>query len=263
VVDFTFPVTVGTKDCCRGKSRWAKEEGNVENDNVTRFSSVEGGYTGDEEYHVVNGDYYGEWDGRNEFDGFDDVNTCGPTHNISSIHSVPPPPPEDPVDEKEWLRQQAALLLPSQPPGAGGPSRAAAAPSAPFISEDAGPYGCHLGFNAEAGPSTPYVMNSAVSTQSGDTIVNGTGHESSRNYGPPAFDGGTSYSLQDDKQDLERQRLMAQASEPPEGDDGGAGLLPWADAHVPTAPILNEMGEYNVQTLDHERTFSEQLPQYR
>jgi hypothetical protein len=182
------------------------------------------------------------------------------------MHSVPPPPPEEPVDEKEWLRRQAALLLPSRPPDEGEPSRAAAAtaaPSAPFISEDAGPYDYHLGFNAEVGPSMPYVTNSAVSTRSGDTIVNGTGQESSRNYGPPTFDGGTSHGLQDDKQDLEWQRLMAQASEPPEGDDAGAGLLPWANAHVPTAPILDETDEYNGQTLNHERTFSEHLPQYR
>jgi hypothetical protein len=269
VVDFTFPVIVGTKDSCRNQSGWARDEDNVE-ENATGFYSVGGGHPRDEEYYAVSDYYYGEWDGSHECDGIEGAHTWEPTHSISSMHPIPPPPPSPPpeqrVDEKGWLRRQEALLLPSQPPDEGGLSRAAeaAAPSAPFISEDTGPYEYHLDFDAEAGPSTSHVANSVVSTRSGDTIVNGAGAESSRNHDPPTFDGDTSHGLQDDKQDLERQRLMAQASAPPEeADDTGAGLQPPANAHVPTAPILDEADEYNAHTLNHEHTLGEHLPEYQ
>lgn len=263
VVDFTFPLIVGTKDSGRKKR---KEEDILEEENATAFHSVQGGNPGDEEYYAVNDDYYGEWDGRDEYDEFEGAHPCEPPHNISSMPPIPPPLPEEHVDEKEWLRRQEALLLPSQPPDEGGPSRAAeaVAPSAPFISEDAVPYNYRLQFDPEAGPSTSHVANYAVSTRSGDTIVNGAGTQSSRPYDPPTFDGETGHGLQDDKQDLERQRLMAQASVPPgEGDDTGAGVQPPANVHVPTAPVLDdEADEYNAHTFNHEHILGEHLPQY-
>jgi arrestin-related trafficking adapter 9 len=264
VVDFTFAVIVGTKDSCRTGSRRAREDNDMQEENATEFYPGQVGHPGAQEYYDENDDYYGEWDGHNEYDDFGHDRDDERTHNLSSTHPIAPPPPEEPVGEKEWLRRQEALLLPSQPPDEGGPSTAAeaAAPSAPFLPEDAGPYDFRREFDREAGPSKSRIAHSAVSTRSGDTIVNGAGAGSSSNQDPPTFDGDTSHRLQDDKQDLERQRLMAEASAPPEGNDVGASLQSLTNQHMPTAPVLDEVPEYNTNTLNHEHTLGEHLPQY-
>jgi hypothetical protein len=264
VVDFTFAVVVGTKDSGRTASRWAKEDSNMQEQNATEFYLGQVGHPEDQEYCDENGAYYSEWNGRNEYEDFEDARAHGRNHNLPSTQPIPPPPPEEPVDEKEWLRRQEALLLPSQPPDEGGSSMVAevAAPSAPFIPEDAGRYDYRNEFDEEAGSSRSHVAHSAVSTRSVDTIVNAAGAGPSYDRDPPTFDGDRSHWLQDDKQDLERRRLMAQASAPPEDDDGirGDGQFS-ANEHRPTAPVLDEADEYNAHTLNHEHT-SEHLPQY-
>ena len=243
VVDFTFAVIVGTKDSGRRVSRWAKEDDNVQGGNGLEYQAD---YPESQDYYDENGGYDGDWDGRDEYADFEHADAHGPSHELLSAHPIPPPPTEERVDEKEWLRRQEALLLPSQPPDEGGPSMAAeaAAPSAPYISEGAGPYDYGGQFDEEAGPSTPQVAPS---------------HSPS----PPAFDGDAASRSQDDKQDLERQRLMAQASAPPEGDNHiGAGPQSSANEQMPTAPVLDEADDYNAHTLNHEHTSGEHLPQY-
>jgi hypothetical protein len=264
VVDFTFAVIVGTKDSCRTASREARKDNGMQEENATELYPGQGGHPRAQGYYDENDGYYGEWDEHNEYDDFEYDRDDERTYNLSITHPIAPPLPEEPIDEKEWLRRQEALLLPSQPPDEGGSSTTAeaAAPTAPFIPEDAGPYDFRREFDREAGPSRSHVAHSAVSTRSGDTIVNGAGAGSLRNQDPSTFDGDTSHRLQDDKQDLERQRLMAEASAPPEGDDTGAGLQSLANEHMPTAPVLDEAHEYNANTLNHEHTLGEHLPQY-
>src|SRR2546430_15879536 len=88
-----------------------------------------------------------------------------------------------------------------------------------------------------------------------DTVIDGAAAGTSD---PPAFDEDTSRRLQDDKQDLERQRLMAQASAPPEDDnDLGSGQRFSANDHMPTAPVLDEADEYNAYTLNRQHTSGE------
>jgi hypothetical protein len=262
VVDFTFAVIVGTIDSGRTSNGRAREDNNTHEGNGTEYHPGETGHLGNEDYYDANVDYYGDWDESNEYEGFEQAPTHDQNQNQPSMQLIPPPPPEEPGNEKEWLRRQEALLLPSQPPEEGAPSRAAeaSAPSAPCIPQDAAPYDYHGQLNGEAGPSVRQMSRSAMSTRSVDTIVDGAAAGVSD---PPTFDEDTSRRLQDDKQDMERQRLMAQASAPPEDDnDPGGGQQFSANDHIPTAPVLDEADEYNAHTLNREHTSGEHLPQY-
>jgi arrestin-related trafficking adapter 9 len=263
VVDFTFAVIVGTKDSGRIPNSRAREDNTMHEGSGTEYHPDEMGYLGDEDYYDASVNYDGDWDGSNEYEDFGQALAHDQNQNEPSVQVMPPPPPEEPVDEKERLKRQEALLLPSQPPEEGGPSRAAeaSAPSAPYIPQDTGSYDyCGL-VNGEAGPSVRQVRHSAMSTRSVDTIVDGAAAGTSD---PLTFDVDTSRRLQDDKQDLERQRLMAQASAPPE-DDNDLGDRPQfsANDHMPTAPVLGEADEYNAYTINREHTSGEPLPQYR
>jgi arrestin-related trafficking adapter 9 len=253
VVDFTFAVLVGTKDSGRTADRRAMEDNNSQEQMATEFYPDR---LGDEEYY----DGYGEWDGLNKWEDFEHAHVPERTRNPPSITPIPPPPPpEEPIDEKEWLRRLGALLLPGQPPDGGGLSMAAeaATPSAPLIPEDVGWYDYRSGFDGEAGPPTYHVAHSAVSRRSVDTIVYGEGAGSSHDQDPPTFDENTSHRPQDDKQDLERQKLMAQASAPlEEGDGVGTGPQSSANEHMPTAPVLDE-AENIMHIHNHEHTSGE------
>jgi hypothetical protein len=261
VVDFTFAVIVGTKDSGRTPNSRAREDNNTHEGNGTEYYRGETGHLGDEDYDA-NVDYNGDWEGSNEYEDFEQAPAPDRNQNQPSMQLMLPPPPEEPVDEKEWLRQQEALLLPSQPPEEGGPSRAAeaSAPSAPYIPQDTASYDYRGQLNGEAGPSVRQVRHSAMSTRSVDTVVHGAAAGTSD---PPTFHVDTSCGLQDDKQDLERQRLMAQASAPPEDDNDLGGRQQFsANDHMPTAPVLDEADEYNAHTLNREHTSGEHLPQY-
>jgi hypothetical protein len=262
VVDFTFPVIVGTKDSSRTLNSRARGDNTTHEGSGTEYRPGEIGYSEDEDYDDADGDYYGDWDGRNEYEEFEHALTHDRSQGPPSMQLMPPPPPEEPADEKERLRQREALLLPSQPPEDGEFSRAAeaSAPSAPYIPDDTGSYDYCGQRNGEAGPSVRQVRRSALSTKSVDTIVGGAAAITSD---PLTFDVDTSRRLADDKQDLERQRLMAQASAPPENDNGiGGGQQFLANDHMPTAPMLDEVDEYNAHALNREHTLGEHLPQY-
>ena len=265
VVDFTFAVIVGTKDSGRTASKWAKEDSNIQPDNEFGHYAGQAGYPENEDYYDENGEYYDEWDGPTEYRDSEHVRAHAQVHDLPTTHPIPPPPPEEPVNEKEWLRQQEALLLPSQPLAEGGPSMSAeaVAPSAPFIPEDLDLYHYHGQLDGEAGHSLPHIAHSAVSTRSVETVLQEAAAGPSHDPHPPAFDGDMSGRLQDDKQDLERQRLMAQATAPPEDDDT-VGPLPrsLADEHLPTAPVLDDADVYNTHTLHHGHNSGEHLPQY-
>lgn len=161
-------------------------------------------------------------------------------------HYIPPPPDfpdESGLSEKERVRRAEQRLLPSQPE-APAPT---AGPSAPAAGggggdDEAGP----------SGPSAPSAPPPAPPTEAGPSA--------------PTLDdlaagsSGPNGSSTDDKQELERQRLLAEASAPPEfpaEDDAGVGSSsapsapPVADG--PSAPILTEEEEYG-------RYFAHQAP---
>lgn len=147
----------------------------------------------------------------------------------SAPHYIPPPelPDESGLSEKERIRRAETRLLPSQPdaPPQPGPPGADAGEGPSNLTAPAPP---QLGTeNAGQGPSAPTLDDLAT--------------------GPS-----------DDKQELERRRLLAEASAPPEFPedyDAGVGGAAAAQASAPTAvegdepsaPILTEEDEYGRQ----------------
>lgn len=180
---------------------------------------------------------------------------------------IPPPelPNETELSEKERVRQAEQRLLPSRPlqqafePDAG-PSQSSAPSAVP----------AHLASNV-------YTPNSHISLP---------GVEDDAGEGPsaPALDDLTPMAPAphaDDKQELERRRLLQEASAPPEVpedyDGGGPSAPPLSQGQsqeMPTAPVLHDDDhdhDYGAPDPYHEiagpssgrpNTRSEQLPRY-
>ncbi|ROW18385.1 hypothetical protein VPNG_00163 [Cytospora leucostoma] len=142
---------------------------------------------------------------------------------------IPPPvlPDESGLSDKDRIRRAEQRLLPSQPEG----SSPISVPSAPAVDADgAGP--------STFAPSAPPPASPTVEDPSSAPTLEDLAASSSV---PPE---GNSV---DDKQELERQRLLAEASAPPEfPGDGDAGVGSSAGPSAPppddgpSAPVLNE-----------------------
>ncbi|KAI0103169.1 hypothetical protein GGR51DRAFT_256995 [Nemania sp. FL0031] len=177
---------------------------------------------------------------------------------------VPPPEitEESNLTEKERARRAEQRLLPSQP----SPSspETVAGPSQPSAPDQTQHLAAHISSPGElvAGPST---CNNAGEGPSAPTLGD-LGAESSRHH-------------TEDKQELERQRLLAEASAPPDipdDYDGTESSAPILDhtrslrwAHEPSAPTLDENN--GDETGDHYPSMmrtpdapgsSEPLPRY-
>lgn len=157
-----------------------------------------------------------------------------------------PQPEEEPVDEKAQIRRAEETLLPSRPPDGpeAGPSSEMAVPTAPVLPEDDHVNGYHHVPSGQQN-GTPRAVMSAESVQ---TIV--AGHHGPGPSQPPPVTSG------EDKQELERQRLMMEASAPedPESSNGGPA------GEGPSAPVLNENDEQLVGGTAHG---DESLPRYQ
>lgn len=169
-------------------------------------------------------------------------------------HYIPPPPDfaeESGLSEKERVRRAEQRLLPSQP-AAPAPT---AGPSAPYGGDD-----------DEAGPSAPAIPSAPPPPPPAETAPSAPTLDDLA-AGPSAPDS----SSADDKQELERHRLLAEASAPPEfprDDDAGVGTSsgPSAPPMVdgPSAPILTEEEEYGSYFSHQARAASvEPLPAYQ
>ena len=122
---------------------------------------------------------------------------------------IPPPETEEDLDEKGRLRRAEERLLPSAPPQDDEPSRSMAPkPSAPVAIDEED-------FLRRYGGDHP----------------------------APAYD-----RPQDDKLELERQRLLARASAPDSNNDGAGGPSAAGSPHIaqPTAPILYEDDVFDI-----------------
>ena len=93
-----------------------------------------------------------------------------------------------------------------------------------------------------------------------DTVVPATGGLPE----PPAFENLLDQAASgEDKQELERQRLLTQASAPPDDDDGVEPASGSLHDAVPTAPReVDDDENYTARTLYHEHTTTDHLPQY-
>lgn len=170
-------------------------------------------------------------------------------HFQSLGEMVQPPQPEEPVDEKARLRRAEEMLLPSRPPeDEAGPSTTAdTTPTAPNLPDEDQLYDYHASLTGPA----PAPLSSALSV---DTIVPGPSTAGPSE--PPPAPNGT-HAAGDDKQELERRRLMMEASAPEaehaEGQPGSA-----ADA-APSAPVLDEEDEI----MGAGPALGESLPRYQ
>ncbi|KAJ0107849.1 hypothetical protein J7T55_007061 [Diaporthe amygdali] len=256
VIYDSFEVVVGTTDTSRrGKAVSSPsnliQDGAAYNENGAWPAGWEDdGYGPEEEYTQEYVPYPGEsaaqypyWNGGSH----------GPAD--PAPHYIPPPPDfpdERGLSEKERVRRAEQRLLPSQPDA---PAHTAGPSAPPLDGDDDG-----AGPSAPTAPSAPPPLPPAEAAPSAPTLDDLAAGPSGPNGGPA-----------DDKQELERRRLLAEASAPPEfpaDDDAGVGSSagPSAPPMVdgPSAPILTEEEEYG-RYFSHQApaSSSEPLPAYQ
>lgn len=173
----------------------------------------------------------GDWDPNIESDGVESGQDYGfpqvPYNEFEPAYQslgemVAPPEVEEPVDEKTQIRRAEETLLPSQPDHGGSSD----VPTAPVLPEDDLQDYQHL-------PAPDGLQ--ATSAESVQTVISPGG--------PNAPGAG------DDKQELERQRLMQEASAPTHGENGEG----------PSAPVLDDEDQLVGGTAHGD----ESLPQYQ
>jgi hypothetical protein len=257
VVHFTFPVMIGTKDSGRNvrRAREAQELADLRAQEESRSQYAETQEWDETEYYEHGHDYQYYEHGYEYDDGYEGY-TNHEEYQPPPALIIPPPQVEEALDEKSRLRRQEQFLLPSQPPQDAESSTTTEdhAPSAPIISPAE-----ILSMPAMAGPSHSGTSHGATSTRSVNTIVpdGGSAHET------PAFEGLPYPTSGEDKQELERQRLLAQTSAPPTDDEEANQATGQYHSSFPTAPpILDDEEDYNARTLHHDHIASDRLPQY-
>jgi arrestin-related trafficking adapter 9 len=268
VVTFELSVTIGTKDSSRGKKPVAPVS---ETQGTTLYQPSYDGYEegswneneDDYWYYDENGQvqyydpsYYEAYDGDY---GFYDGQQYPPQndqqqHQPPPAAEAPPPPPVEEVDEKTRLRRQEELLMPTQPPEQGESSFRTnnlmpSAPSLDEVAQDAEEARSNI-----TTPSTPGPPASVASARSADTV---------RPYStppPPATSTDAGLQPTEDKQELERRRIMAQASAPPPVDNGeGSSAGPTGPVLTPSAPTLPDDGYIHIDGHDEDH----ELPKYQ
>lgn len=271
VVTFEMSVTVGTKDSSRRKMQPAMQpevqrDGNAHTGQEQQWPEEDWGQEGYDWYYDEHGQpqwYDPSYYDPHSYDGYDGYQNGHWNHHYPQqlnygqpqANIVPPPEPQEEVDEKTRLRRQEELLMPSRPPqgGESSSSATALAPSAPVLSNgtDSDSDALHDGIVTPATPGPPASVNSA---RSADTV---------RPYStsPPPMPVVSDEHASDDKQELERQRLLAQASAPPiENAEANSSNAP--PPFAPSAPVISD------EDLEHGSTHDEHpdgppLPQYQ
>jgi arrestin-related trafficking adapter 9 len=170
-----------------------------------------------------------------------------PTSRASAVPMyVPPPevPRQEGMSEKELVAQAEMRLLPSQPPN--DPTAASSDP-AEGSSSHAGP---------SSGPSTVTFEASAPvldqePASSCGNVVGAHGEPSAPT--TPSVLTGSHFEATDDKQELQRRRLLMEASAPPEAPNDSEvgepsapppGVAGSSDHHEPSAPRLDDEEAY-------------------
>ncbi|KAI0894867.1 hypothetical protein F4806DRAFT_99942 [Annulohypoxylon nitens] len=274
VISVSFEVVVGTTDSTRSQGKSvvrpaltveppSTEDANGENDESNY--TWQHGYDDEHHYH---GDYApGQLEPspqsyfppgaspQTSYYDFQDREAHAPVY-------IPPPdlPNENGLSEKERVRQAEQRLLPSQPPQL--PSESEAGPSQPSAPSDVSVFPTNAIRPSNGHISLPALEEDIGEGPSAPTLADLTPT------GPPR-------SPNDDKQELERRRLLQEASAPPEVPDDFDGEGPSAPSSgrpgllEPTAPILNDSHEYGapdpyheIAGPSHQSTGHEPLPRY-
>ena len=275
VVACIFEVIVGTKDSKRKSSKktfdgW-DDSANIQQRDAS-IHDPRGSYDRDQ-----SGDRSLSYSYQDSNEAYEESAPTTSNHNSYPSESVDrsilihPPQMEEPADEKARIRRAEEQLLPSAPPmDEDDPSRREQAePSAPPLELLQNRYE-YDGSSAPAyvGPSTttghrPHDRSNLTMGPSAQRERCGNGHPSVSN------------DAVEDKQELERQRLLAAASSPEdENQDEGSGnpRSSRIDIPTPSAPVIDEDDEYEVfgdHVLPHDSSPSgnhdspEGLPRYQ
>jgi hypothetical protein len=247
VISVAFEIVVGTTDSTRQRGRGVVRPGTtIYTQPLSEMGRHEG--VSDEKGQWRNGfdeDIYAHQDHPDEYWGAPAGHSS--YHESSADMATAPfyiPPPEIPsqngLSEKDRIRQAEQRLLPSQPPAAS--SSAAAGPSRSAFSDADNIYDADD--SPQAGPSSAPVLSSdEPSAPTLEDISANTGA------GPT-----------DDKRELERQRLLAEASAPPEfpedadstpvagpSNSSASASAPPPAGFEPSAPVLSDEEEYGPQ----------------
>jgi hypothetical protein len=250
VISMAFEVVVGTRDSQRGQagverapstaaeSTTAAAQHSQYPASLTVATPEEGdGWSVDpspmpHSHHSDSGiqdDYRYSQEGQwNEYDYAEDYTQ--PFQPMDSM--VAPPEVEEPVDEKTRVRRHEEALLPSSP-GEAGPSTSNE-PSAPVMPDNDGPHD----YQQLPSPGTERPPHDSTQT----VVMNGSAAEPSDPAQP------------DDKREMERQRLMHEASAPDEETADGEA----SDAG-PSAPTFDE----DDQLVGGTAQADESLPVYQ
>jgi hypothetical protein len=249
VVSATFEVVIGTRDSERRKGKQKEEETPVipeeppameprQHDQPTN-GGADRPYSG----HPSEDDYWGynyyDWT-QGDANGYDHWDYHGNGWEAPPQIPMPHLPDESQLSDKERARRAEERLLPSQPPGmeqqAGEGSHAATAPYLPGENVP-GLYGAPIPAYEPHLHSLSVPANAAIQTPYNDESA------PAPEYFPVA---GSSNHVPavvpvDDKQELQRQQLEAEASAPPEDDEdlyagSDAPSSGTATVHLASAP---------------------------
>lgn len=188
-----------------------------------------------------------------------------PSHQPSqSFVPLPEIPTEEGLTEKERMRRAEVMLLPSRPPedGGGSSSEPASTASAPGYQAEEVPY--YL-FNAQQiGVDVP-TLQRASSRRASDISAPFLPSVTLDLHDPTEH---ITNTPAEDKQELERLRLIAEASWPPNlpEDEDVVAESSNSGAINPSAPLLSEEDEYGGRTVQHNISgttqHQESLPRY-
>lgn len=219
VVSTRTEIIIGTRDSARKRSKTTDSRSALTKETSLQ-SLVDLGREEDPENLSVDDDpYIGDHEAQSEQrhlpSGLDN----------SQVPMMPLPEPEEELDEKAQIRRAEQSLLPSAPPiDENRSSSAAIVPTAPpaIDEEDF----IHRYTHMAPAPAYGSPPTLAIDSRLGDQYL-ANGH--------------------DDKQELERQRLLALASSPEEDDGEPDSAGNNTQANAPSAPVLFEDDVFNIE----------------
>lgn len=255
VVSSVFEVIVGTRDSNRKRPRQRQNAQNSDIGQLDTPCNVEGNRN--EEIRTQNSAIESDRPHNYSQPILDGVHESATGTNYSRLVMIPPPTIEDDLDEKTRLKRAEERLLPSAPSNEGEPSSSAYSdiqPSAPAAFDND---------NYVARPDHPHLSApeyNGASTPSFATMPQGNGSWHRHAYqasGPSSSIPGP----QDDKQELERQRLQIAASSPDDTLEDATPEHGVSRNHCiePTAPMLDDDTPYQYYGRSELSTSSVQV----
>lgn len=291
VVACVLEVVVGSKDSNRGqppRRQPEQQEEPLTSDQTPQQQDESHEYHSQHQQHPSSPPPHFEFAEHELPDDEHDIDEQGTWHarppdEYPTVQFIPPVQPEEEVDEKTRLRRAEEMLLPSAPPAEGdsGPSTI---PSAPVLADHDNPLSfehhrspsyVHSGYrhssNQSLVTSVPSTDTLTPNTRSTDTPTAPTARQLATPDRDMDFNGGSTletssqndnqnqqHTPTDDKRELERQRLLNEASSPDYIEDTHNGESSHHRHVHPSAPVLNEE-----DIIGQPMATGESLPRYQ